>query len=243
VVEHGTSTNTGSTNARQYIGQYTDNSGLSYLNARYYASSQGQFTSEDPVFLGTQQNLGDPQSLNAYSYSEDNPIIKEDPSGNCPQCALAAIGAGAGIAGQYGVDVFHNYQQNGLTLGDFYSGLSGPQTYLLRAFQGAVIGATGGAASAEVFGSNLFVQSAVVGGVSGLSGVAVNHALGEPITAQSVLWDTGLGAFTFGLSELAPAVRGVSPSFGTRAFYMGALNWSRLSVQKFRVDKWSLCRG
>jgi hypothetical protein len=21
------------------------------------------------------------------------------------------------------------------------------------------------------------------------------------------------------------------------------LNWSRLSVQKFRVDKWSLCRG
>jgi hypothetical protein len=26
-------------------------------------------------------------------------------------------------------------------------------------------------------------------------------------------------------------------------FASGALNWSRLSVQKFRVDKWSLCRG
>ena len=23
----------------------------------------------------------------------------------------------------------------------------------------------------------------------------------------------------------------------------GILNWSRLSEQKFRVDKWSLCRG
>ena len=23
----------------------------------------------------------------------------------------------------------------------------------------------------------------------------------------------------------------------------GVVNWSRLSVQKFRVDKWSLCRG
>jgi hypothetical protein len=36
------------------------------LNARYYNGAQGQFTSEDPVFWG-QQNLGDPQSLNAYA--------------------------------------------------------------------------------------------------------------------------------------------------------------------------------
>jgi RHS repeat-associated protein len=69
------STNTGTTtDARQYIGQFSDASGLSYLNARYYNGAQGQFTSEDPVFLGTQQNLGDPQSLNAYSYAEGNPI-------------------------------------------------------------------------------------------------------------------------------------------------------------------------
>jgi RHS repeat-associated protein len=55
-----------------------------FLNARYYDGSRGQFTSQDPVFLGnpTQQNLSAPQSLNAYSYSEDNPIIKSDPTGN-----------------------------------------------------------------------------------------------------------------------------------------------------------------
>ena len=54
-----------------------------YLNARYYNGSQGQFTSQDPVFLGNpnQQHLYDPQSLNAYSYSEDNPIVKSDPTG------------------------------------------------------------------------------------------------------------------------------------------------------------------
>ena len=54
-----------------------------FLNARYYNSAQGQFLSEDPVFLGNpkQQNLTDPQSLNTYSYSNDNPITKEDPSG------------------------------------------------------------------------------------------------------------------------------------------------------------------
>jgi RHS repeat-associated protein len=51
-----------------YIGQYFDSaSSLSYLNARYYNPLQGQFLSEDPIFLSASQNLGDPQSLNASS--------------------------------------------------------------------------------------------------------------------------------------------------------------------------------
>lgn len=39
--------------------------------------------SQDPVFLGTpnQQVMSDPQSLNAYAYSDDNPITKSDPNG------------------------------------------------------------------------------------------------------------------------------------------------------------------
>jgi RHS repeat-associated protein len=65
---------------RKYIGQFVDDSSLSYLNARYYNGTQGQFTSQDPVFIGEpqQQTLQDPQSLNAYSYSEDNPITKSE---------------------------------------------------------------------------------------------------------------------------------------------------------------------
>src|SRR5215470_517833 len=35
---------------RQFIGQFKDDSTLSYLNARYYNGTQGQFTSQDPVF-------------------------------------------------------------------------------------------------------------------------------------------------------------------------------------------------
>ena len=62
---------------------YDAASQLSYLNARYFNGTQGQFISEDPLFLGNQsnQNLSDPQSLNAYSYSEDNPIVHSDPNG------------------------------------------------------------------------------------------------------------------------------------------------------------------
>ena len=76
------SSNTYPTNEkRQYIGQYSDTgTGLSYLNARYYNPQQGQFISQDPVFWG-KQDLIDPQSFNMYSYSEDRPIVKKDPSG------------------------------------------------------------------------------------------------------------------------------------------------------------------
>jgi RHS repeat-associated protein len=55
--------------------------GRALLNARYYNSTQGQFLTEDPIFLSSSQNLQDPQSLNAYAYSQDNPITKEDPNG------------------------------------------------------------------------------------------------------------------------------------------------------------------
>ena len=65
------------------------------LNARYYDSTRGQLLSQDPIFLTSSQNLTDPQSLNAYSYSEDNPIVKSDPSGKCFEdlCIGETIGA------------------------------------------------------------------------------------------------------------------------------------------------------
>jgi hypothetical protein len=39
------------------------------------------FTSQDPVFWSTNQNLFDPQTLNSYSYASNNPIAKSDPTG------------------------------------------------------------------------------------------------------------------------------------------------------------------
>jgi RHS repeat-associated protein len=77
------SVSTSTNEKRKYIDQFADDSGLSYLNARYYNSTQGQFISQDSVFWGDpkSQNLQDPQSLNTYSYSTDNPITKSDPKG------------------------------------------------------------------------------------------------------------------------------------------------------------------
>ncbi len=68
---------------RKFIGQeYDQDTGLNYLNARYYNATIGRFISQDPMFWQLPNELlADPQQLNSYSYARNNPIIGSDPSG------------------------------------------------------------------------------------------------------------------------------------------------------------------
>ncbi len=76
---------------RQYIGQvYDTDTGLDYLNARYYKAGVGQFISQDSMFWQLPQELLlDPQQQNSYSYARDNPVNMKDPSGKI--AVLSAI--------------------------------------------------------------------------------------------------------------------------------------------------------
>ncbi len=78
---------------RKFIGQeYDADSGLDYLNARYYNPSIGRFTSEDPMFWNFDQSwLADPQSQNAYAYARNNPIIYLDPNGEKAEVIMKEI--------------------------------------------------------------------------------------------------------------------------------------------------------
>ncbi len=68
---------------RKFTGQeYDQDTGLNYLNARYYNGMIGRFLSEDPVFWDNKQDASNPHSLNSYSYANDNPIVYNDPTGN-----------------------------------------------------------------------------------------------------------------------------------------------------------------
>ncbi len=68
-------------NIRQkFAGSERDNeSGLDFMQARYYSSTQGRFTSPDQPFMD--QEEGDPQSWNLYSYVRNNPLNSIDPTG------------------------------------------------------------------------------------------------------------------------------------------------------------------
>jgi RHS repeat-associated protein len=55
-----------------FAGGYTDPDGLIYLLNRYYQPSAGQFISVDPAIT---------QTLQPYSYADDNPVSLTDPTG------------------------------------------------------------------------------------------------------------------------------------------------------------------
>lgn len=66
-------------NPYRYTGYvYDDETGLYYLNARYYDSKIARFISED-IYRG---DANDPLSLNLYTYCVNNPIKYWDPTGH-----------------------------------------------------------------------------------------------------------------------------------------------------------------
>jgi RHS repeat-associated protein len=68
---------------RGWIGQVEDQeTGLSYLNARYYDPALGVFLSPDPVI-----DEDRPKTVNPYAYSLNNPTTNSDPTGLDPPCA------------------------------------------------------------------------------------------------------------------------------------------------------------
>jgi len=66
--------------SQKFTGQERDSeTGLDYFHARYYASSQGRFTSGDPLLASGE--VSNPQTWNRYAYVMNNPVNFTDPSG------------------------------------------------------------------------------------------------------------------------------------------------------------------
>ncbi|MEV7176127.1 polymorphic toxin-type HINT domain-containing protein [Kitasatospora sp. NPDC093679] len=66
---------------RGFLGGTNEPTGLTHLSARDYDPTTARFTSIDPLLAPT-----DPQSLNGYAYSDNNPLTFSDPSGLMLNC-------------------------------------------------------------------------------------------------------------------------------------------------------------
>jgi RHS repeat-associated protein len=74
---------TGHVESRGWIDQRQDETGLTYLHARYYDPQLGTFLSPDPI--------GPAGGLNSFGYAFGDPANLADPSGHLPKWAEVAI--------------------------------------------------------------------------------------------------------------------------------------------------------
>lgn len=69
-----------------YTGKELDATGLHYFEARYYDAEIGRFISPDPLFLDQPlEGVQNPQLLNLYAYTLNNPLKYIDPNGARPE--------------------------------------------------------------------------------------------------------------------------------------------------------------
>ncbi len=161
------------------------------LQARYYDAGEGRFLTPDRVV----KNPYNPQTLNRYSYVENNPINYTDPSGNL---SWDIKNTWRGIE----KSVSHPWHQSGAA-----SWWNKNRYYVGTA---ALVAATWGAASWAATGSTMqgIFSSAFIGEISGAvtGGIAANAAGGN--IGKGMLFGSAVGGITNGLGEgLFPAAK------------------------------------
>lgn len=196
-------------NPIRYRGYYFDaESGLYFLNARYYNPAWRRFISpDDTAYL----DLDTPSGLNLYAYCNNDPVNYSDPSGNFAisigfLVASMAIGAviGAGVSG--GIAYYKGERGEDLVW-DIIGGA------ILGLATGATI-ALGGAAGLSA------VTSSTVAGVNISFGTALGISIGSIAFANATKYSLDCIAsnnqWTLGgymLSSLEGAIQGAA-TFG-----------------------------
>ncbi|MGW7302357.1 polymorphic toxin-type HINT domain-containing protein [Streptomyces sp. NPDC054829] len=69
-----------------FVGGTEDPTGLTHIGSREYDTATGRFISVDPI-----GDLKDPQQINGYAYSNNNPVTFADPDGNFFEPVIAGI--------------------------------------------------------------------------------------------------------------------------------------------------------
>lgn len=98
---------------RLYTGKELDNTNLHYYGARYYDSEQRKFTQPDPIM-----DPYNPQNLNRYAYTLNNPYKYTDPTGLWTvQVGLSGTGVIKGLGGTIGGGLAIGGGNDGFQLG------------------------------------------------------------------------------------------------------------------------------
>ncbi|MDD4910207.1 MAG: SpvB/TcaC N-terminal domain-containing protein [Candidatus Omnitrophica bacterium] len=198
---------------RYYNGKELDQSGLYYYGARYYDPTIGRFTQADTIV----QDSYNPQTLNRYSYCNNNPINLVDPTGHgwFKKHFGKFFGIIAGILGtlltgnmMFGFQLFNLFNSFGNAVntgnwGGFAGGLAGGILGGMAGVGWATGIAKGLGESTYTFGGGFLIGAAEMGtaGFGGAFGETLGSggSFGDAMKAGGIGF--GIGAITGGLIE------------------------------------------
>lgn len=182
---------------RKFTGHEFDaDTGLTYMNARYYDATLGRFLSQDPAFLnfGSRDTLPlftNPQALNSYSYSNNNPLNNIDVSGNVAVNLLGFLPDSTQISiGNWGNSAYANNSAARFVMDHPYApAIVG--TAPLAIYSASAITAAG---LATVVGESVANKVALGGAVGAIGGIATQGANDVSQGKLSSVSDYGVSA-------------------------------------------------
>lgn len=198
-----------------FTGAYADSeSGLLFLNARYYDPIAGSFISVDPLSDFTDES---------YSYASYDPVDATDPSGlllGIPDPVTEFAGAVGGVVGGISGAV-------GYTAGV----ISGDQTFSVGGFVGATVGgAVGGAVAGACVEETDVINLGVCGALAGAASTAVNNLIAGRPVASGIGVGIAVGAVGNMIAGSAFPTNG-APPWKWRNLWNPGINAQRLYAQ------------
>jgi RHS repeat-associated protein len=221
-------------------------SGLDMFGARYYGSSLGRFMTPDwaakPVNV-PYAHFGNPQSLNLYSYVQNNPTTVGDPDGHCCWDEIVNwFSSSHSASGSAGVDAGHSVDKAGpVTINSkaLYADASGSASYGsggVKASAQAGVGVVSEKATEGSIGTtSIKATSGDAEAHAGVSLTGVNAGAGANADVLSATQTVKLGPVTLsatgnvGIGAEASAsvsTTGVSASAGITPGFGGAVSVS-----------------
>jgi RHS repeat-associated protein len=198
--------------------QRDDETGLDFSEARYYASTQGRFTSIDPILI-TEGRLIDPQQINLYNYARNNPLRFSDPTGEDID--------DSSLADNEDYQKWKTAFLKTKTGHDFWEKYNKPE-YKVTISMGENAGGKGGAETTPTFDANgkLTGGAIVLGTEFAKKEASPEYPIGHTLTPDS---EDGNGRPQISVSREARAVAFLAHEFGhlEDGERMGGAAWKR----------------
>lgn len=210
----------GNANPFRYRSYYFDEeTGLYYLNSRYYDPETGRFVNADDIsFLDPESING----LNLYAYCGDNPVMYIDPDGHAILSILAAIAIAFFVGGTIGAA--------GTFLGDVVaSAITGNLEWSSwETYVGNIIGGGIGGALSLIPGSGIYIGAIASGTLGTFFGTTLEKITGTNDRSWTeIILET---AFSLAISSLTA---GMTKYLKIPGITQGSHSWQQIFKSGF----------